>query len=140
MIRAVLDTNVFVSALNFGGTPNAVLKLLEADTFTLCMSQSIVDEIQRILLQRFEWSEEDLAHALDPILTLAEMVEPTTRVSVSRDRNDDHILSSALDANATVIVTGDDDLLSLGRYEHIRIITPRAFITMLVGQAPTNLS
>jgi putative PIN family toxin of toxin-antitoxin system len=131
MIRAVLDTNVFVSALNFGGTPNAVLKLLEADSFTLCISQSIIDETRRILLLRFEWSEEDLAHALDPLLTLAEIVEPTTQVSMSRDRNDDHILACALDASADVIVTGDDDLLSLGRYENIRIVTPREFVTML---------
>jgi putative PIN family toxin of toxin-antitoxin system len=131
MIRAVLDTNVFVSALNFGGTPNAVLKLLEADAFTLCISQSIIDEIRQVLLLRFDWSEEDLTQALDPLLALAEIVEPVARVSISRDRNDDHIVACALDGNATVIVTGDDDLLSLGRYENIRIITPRAFVTML---------
>lgn len=132
MIRATLDTNVFVSALNFSkGIPNRILTLVEADAFTLCISQSIIDEIRRVLLTRFEWSEKDLQEVLDPLLSLAEVVEPKTGVIASRDPKDDHILACAQAAGAEVIVTGDDDLLCLSPYEKIQIVTPREFIELL---------
>jgi putative PIN family toxin of toxin-antitoxin system len=131
MIRATLDTSVFVSALNFGGLPNDVLKRCEADAFTLCLSRSIVDELQRVLEDAFEWTEEDLAEALYPILSLAEIVAPARVVTISRDPNDDHVLACALEANADVIVSGDNDLLTLGTFEGIRIMNPRQFLELL---------
>jgi putative PIN family toxin of toxin-antitoxin system len=131
MIRATLDTSVFVSALNFGGIPNEILTRCEAEEFTLCLSRSIIDELHRVLRQGFEWSEEDLAEALDPILALAEIVEPKRTVTASRDPNDDHVLACALEAKAAVVVTGDNDLLSLGEFEGVRVMTPRQFIKLL---------
>jgi len=85
MIRATLDTGVFVSALNFGGIPNEILNRCQVDAFTLCLSQSIIDELHRVLRDTFEWSDEDLSEALDPILFLAEIVEPARTVTASRD-------------------------------------------------------
>ncbi|HXP88080.1 MAG TPA: putative toxin-antitoxin system toxin component, PIN family [Bryobacteraceae bacterium] len=131
MIRATLDTSVFVSALNFGGIPNEILTRCEADESTLCLSRSIIDELHRVLREGFEWSEEDLAEALDSILALAEIVEPTRTVTASRDPNDDHVLACALEAKVAVVVTGDNDLLSLGEFEGVRIVTPRQFIELL---------
>jgi len=131
MIRATLDTSVFVSALNFGGIPNEILTRCEADESTLCLSRSIIDELHRVLREGFEWSEEDLAEALDSILALAEIVEPTRTVTARRDPNDDHVLACALEAKVAVVVTGDNDLLSLGEFEGVRIVTPRQFIELL---------
>jgi len=84
-----------------------------------------------VLREGFEWSEEDLAEALDSILALAEIVEPTRTVTASRDPNDDHVLACALEAKVAVVVTGDNDLLSLGEFEGVRIVTPRQFIELL---------
>jgi len=97
MIRATVDTSVFVSALNFGGVPNEVLNHCEAEVFALCLSQSIVEKINRVLRDAFEWSDEDLDEALEPILSLAEIVEPTRVVTASRDPNDDHVLACLRD-------------------------------------------
>lgn len=133
MMRATLDTSVFVSALNFGGLPNEILNHCQADAFTLCLSQSIVDELHRVLRDAFEWSEEDLAEALDPILSLAEIVESTRVIIASRDPNDDHVLACAIEAKADVIVSGDHDLLSLGTFEGIKIMNPRQFLELLGG-------
>lgn len=131
MIRATVDTSVFVSALNFGGLPNEVLNQCQADAFSLCLSQSIVDEIHRVLRDAFEWSDEDLDEALEPILSLAEIVEPTRVVTASRDPNDDHVLACAIEAEADVIVSGDNDLLTIGAFEGIRIMNPRQFLDLL---------
>jgi uncharacterized protein len=83
-----------------------------------------------VLRDAFEWSDEDLLEALDPILCLAEIVEPTRTVIASRDPNDDHVLACALEAKANFIVTGDKDLLSLGEFEGVRIVTPRQFLEL----------
>ena len=131
MIRATLDTSVFVSALNFGGLPNEILNRCQADAFTLCVSRSIVDELHRVLRDGFEWAEEDLAEALDPILSLAEIVEPTRVVTASCDPNDDHVLACAVEAKANFVVSGDNDLLTLGAFEGIRIVSPREFLELL---------
>lgn len=135
MIRATVDTTVFVSALNFGGVPNEVLNQCQADAFILCLSQSIIDELHSVLVNRFEWTEEDLEETLYPILSLAEIVEPTRVITASRDPYDDHVLACAVEARADVIVTGDNDLLTLGTFEGIRILTPRQFLELLESSA-----
>jgi putative PIN family toxin of toxin-antitoxin system len=133
MIRVTLNTSVFVSALNFGGLPNEILNHCQAEVFTLCLSQSIIDELYRVLRDGFEWSEEDLTEALDPILSLAEMVEPTRTISASRDPKDDHVLACAVTAKADFLVSGDNDLLTLGTFEGIRILNSRQFLELLTG-------
>jgi len=104
---------------------------LRGGGFTLCLSQSIVDELLRALREGFEWSEEDLAEALDPVLALAEIEEPQRAVMASRDPNDDHVLACAIEARAEVLVSGDYDLPSLGVFESLRILTPREFLKLL---------
>ena len=49
-----------------------------------------------------------------------------------RDPNDDHVIATALAVKADAIVTGDKDLLALGQFRAVRIITARAFLTELV--------
>jgi len=134
MIRATLDTNVLVSALLFGGTPGRLLDLHTDEAFILCISESIIAELRRILVKRFEWTEEDIESTLRWIVTRAELIEPMQPVSISRDPNDDHILACALEAKADVIVSGDNDLLQIGGFEGIAIITPRQFLDRLVTE------
>jgi predicted nucleic acid-binding protein len=50
---------------------------------------------------------------------------------VSRDADDDRVLATAVAAGAAVIVTGDQDLLVIGRYDGIDIVSPREFLTLL---------
>jgi uncharacterized protein len=126
-MRATLDTNVFVSALNFGGVPAQILDLHTDEMFIVCASPAIIAELTRVLAARFEWTEEDIESTLTPIFSRAEMVEPTVTVSTSPDPDDNHILECALEAKCDVIVTGDQGLLNLGSFEGISIMPPRDF-------------
>lgn len=128
MIRVVLDTNIYVSAFNFGGLPEEVLRLAEAGAFILCISPFMANEIRRVLMQKFTWSSEDLADTLDPTLEFARTVRPRTSVAVVQDPDDNRVLECALEAQAQVIVTGDGDLLRLKRFGDIEIMTPPAFL------------
>ena len=132
-MRATLDTNVFVSALNFGGTPQQLLDLNTDEAFTLCLSPAIIEEIKRILQERFSWSDDSLETVLEPIVSRAVIVEPETTARLSRDPDDDHILACALEAGADVIVSGDNDLVHLGSFEGIPILTPRQFLDRLAA-------
>jgi uncharacterized protein len=49
---------------------------------------------------------------------------PPLALQISRDRDDDRVLAAALAGKTDMIVSGDHDLLSLGSYERIRILTP----------------
>lgn len=110
-MRATLDTNVFVSALNFGGVPAALLDLHTDEMFILCVSPAIIAELTRILAGRFEWAQEDIEASLTPIFSRADIVDPKIAVTASPDPNDNHILECALESKSYVIVTGDQALL-----------------------------
>src|SRR3954469_13382992 len=113
-MRATLDTNVFVSALQFGGIPGRLLDLNTDERFVLCISPVIISELKRVLTDRFEWTEEDITAVLTPITSRAHLVEPITEVSASSDPDDNRILECASESKSDVLVTGDDHLLRLG--------------------------
>ena len=55
------------------------------------------------------------------------MIEPKTEIQLSRDPDDDKFIECAIDAKAMYIVSGDQDLLDVGTYEGVEIITAAQF-------------
>lgn len=124
----VLDTNVWVSALEFGGTPDlAVYQALTRDQ--LAISGFIRAEVVRVLTTRFDHDLRELESHLDELLFQASWVEVTGEIQgACRDKNDDAILETAWRADAFYLVAGDKDLLSLGTFKGTAIITPAAYL------------
>jgi putative PIN family toxin of toxin-antitoxin system len=96
-MRAVLDTNEYISALVFGGIPRQILERAERGDFELVVSAHIREEIERVLCDKFDWSLERVAHALDPIWEIAHFMTPQKILSASRDETDNRILECAID-------------------------------------------
>ncbi len=138
MISVVLDTNVFISAFVFGGNPRRVVQLAEAAAYTLVISQAIQDETERILLQKFHWGRRPMAQACIPVWNLAQVVAPKGVVTAVDDPDDNRILECALDVGATVIVTGDQDLLRLNPYQEVSILPPAEFLRLRMWQQKTR--
>ena len=131
MIRIVLDTNVIVSALVFGGVPRGVLELAEAGQCQFFYSEPIQAEVLRVLLEKFEWPQAMLREALPVLWSMGELVVPRTTVdAVPSDPDDNRILECAVEAQAEAVVSGDHHLLALQKYKFIRIVTPRQFIEL----------
>lgn len=129
MTRIVLDTNVIVSALVFGGVPRQVLEWAESGRFKLFYSEPIQVEVRRVLTEKFGWDESKIGHMLPVLWRMGELVMPQTKVhAVADDPDDDRILECALAAEANYIVSGDRHLLRLKRYESILIVSPREFV------------
>jgi putative PIN family toxin of toxin-antitoxin system len=139
MPSAVLDSVVLVSALlTPGGVANAVVRHAREGAFLCCLSDAILDETRRVLLdtprlrQRFVYTDADAQAFLANLRAAAYLVEAVPAIEgVVRDPNDDMVIACAVAAAADYVVSRDDDLLALGSYEGIAMITPEAFMDVL---------
>jgi len=130
-VRVVLDTNALVSALLFTGISSELVSLWQGGSITLLLSRDTLDEYLRVLsYPKFELSEDEIKELIqEEILPYAEVVKPKRRLRVvQRDPSDDKFLECAVAGKARVIISGDKDLLSLGRYRRILIQTPAQFL------------
>ena len=129
MLRVVADTNVFISALNFGGTCEEVLALARSSRIEIFVSPPILQELQGVLRRKFGWSPHKTREALSAVRTFTRVVDPQTKLHViEEDDPDNRILECALEAGANVVVTGDAHLRKLRRYLGIRIQSPSEFL------------
>lgn len=135
IIRIVVDTNVVVSALLFGGSPGKLIAQWKKGTIQPLVSQPIIDEYLRVLAYRkFRLSEPELNFLLyQEILPFFEIVtiEASPRpVIIHNDPSDDMFLHCAKAGEASIIVSGDRHLLDLKSYEQIRIMGPDTFLKL----------
>jgi putative PIN family toxin of toxin-antitoxin system len=129
-VRAVFDTNIFISALAIPGgrAETALLKVAEGGA-QLAISQAIIHEVLDVLARKFDRNPEELARVAVYLSEMAEVVTPRRRLKVLRDEPDNRILECAVTAKARVIVTGDQAMLALGEYRGIRILSLKDFLT-----------
>lgn len=128
MIAVVCDTNVYISAVVFGGSPLDVLRLAELGRIQLLVSQTLVSEVEGVLERKFKWERRQIRRICRPLWNVARRIEPQTDISACRDSRDNHLLALAVDGKAAVIVTGDKDLLVLHPFRDVQIITPAEFL------------
>ena len=133
-MRAVLDTNIFVSAILIkNGNEDRILRAWHHGKFELVLSREILNEIGRTLLydklRRLRWAtEEEIAMLLQLLAEESVLVSGKVAARASRDPDDDKFLAAALEGGAKFVVTGDKDLLVLKHYRGVEIIRPAAFL------------
>ncbi len=139
MIRAVLDTNQYVSiAIKPGGTADRLLTAWRDEEFILLVSPPILEEITRVLryprLRRLiRLTARELDGLIESLLLDAELTPGRLAVQViTRDPSDNMVLACAVEGRADYIVSGDRDLLTLESYQDIPIVTAREFLRVLV--------
>ncbi len=122
MKRVVADTNVLVSALQFGGKPKQLLDLAIDGQVDLAVSEAIIAETLRVLRDKFDRAPEWVAETERQLRVISRLVQPTESIQViEADPTDDRILECALAAEAEVIVSGDTHFLSLGTFRGIQV-------------------
>ncbi len=132
--RLVLDTNVVISAVLWGGKPAELLALAGEGEVRLFSSRVLLDEL-RTTLERPKLAKAVGATGLEIVDILADYrrLATLTRLArlkkpLSRDPDDDHVIACALAARADFLVTGDDDLLALEQVEGVAIRSVAAFM------------
>jgi putative PIN family toxin of toxin-antitoxin system len=128
-MRIVLDTNVVVSALLWGGTHFKLFQAATSGTITLYTSPALLAELSDVLARKHladrlfkQRSSLDQALRLYEKLTISVSPPDVPRV-VPNDADDDQVIAAAIVAQAHIITTGDTDLLILHPFRDIKILT-----------------
>ncbi len=130
-MRVVVDTNVLMSGIFFGGVPGRILGAWVDGKLDLALSPDILEEYRRVgaeLGARYP----ERGTALAPVLALVAMNAILVdagqlSAAVSADPADDKFLAAARKAAATIIISGDRDLLDVSGWQGIAVLNPRQF-------------
>ncbi len=138
-MKVVLDTNVLVSGLLFGGVPGRILGAWSTGAIRLVISPPILEEYRRVGLE-LSRGREPLVNTLEALLAMltvhALMVSaPPLNERVSEDPDDEMFLAAALAANAGVIVSGDKHLLRVSGWRGIEVMKARQFVDRYIEPA-----
>jgi uncharacterized protein len=128
--RVVIDTNVVISALVYGGVPLQILELVRSKKVRMLLSPELEKEIVRKFYE-FSQSPEMDTILLNLIELYGQKLVPHTSIHKSRDPKDDMLLALSLAGRADFLITGDKDLLVMRTFDKTHIVTPRIFLEIV---------
>jgi putative PIN family toxin of toxin-antitoxin system len=132
VLEVTADSNIYISALVFAGRPLQFLDAARGGVFSLAISEALLDEVHRVLRDKFGWSKEALDEAAASIGDFTRRVRPSEAIdAVMADPDDNRVLECAVAAASQFIVTGDGDLLRLGSYRAIQILRVADFMELI---------
>lgn len=127
--RITPDSNILISAFMFGGNPLRLMEMALNKEVSLFISDEILQETLRVLRDKFGLLRERMAQSEQYINACCEQVKTGSGINVIKeDPDDNRVLECAEAAGCEFIITGDLDLLRLGKYGNIRIMTVRSFL------------
>jgi len=133
-MKVVVDTNVLVSGVFFGGMPSRVLEAWRDRKIDVVVSPDILEEYRRVGEHlEAQFTDVSLAPFLALLVMNAEIVEPPDLPEkVSRDSDDDKFIACALAGGCQIIISGDKDLLSISGYKGVKVVAPREFLEFVL--------
>lgn len=127
-MKIVVDTNVIISGLFFGGKPEKVINAIIDSKVKACATKEIIDEYIEIVERMITVKHGNINIDLLPLLISSfELIEKKSKIKISRDPDDDMFIECAKDGKALYIVSGHKDLLTIKQYKNIKIITANEF-------------
>ena len=139
-MRAVLDTNVIVSAvLSPGSPPDSILRASRRGAFDLVTSAPLLRELSEVLgrppiAERLGWTPEERASFIAALSDFAAIVAPRRKLQVVKaDPADNRVLEAAVAGSVDYVVSGDRHLLDLSTYDAIPIVSPARFAAILAA-------
>ena len=136
-IRAVLDTNIYVSALFWKqGNPHRIIQKGIDEEIEIFASEEIIEELRKILKRDFNENDELIKRQINFLLLFVDTVEINQKIEiVKEDADDNKIIECAIASNAKFIVSGDNHLLKIRKFRDIKIVSPKEFLDILSTQA-----
>ncbi len=135
-VKIVFDSSVWVSTLEYGGTPRrAIERAQAADTILVCTE--IEDEVVDVMSRKFGRTPHIVRTQLSELLqTAMRIVLDHSLTGICRDPKDDFLLECAQTGHADLLITGDKDLLDLASFGPTRILTPRQYLDLAPRESP----
>lgn len=132
MIKLVLDTNIYISAILFGGKPETIRKLSKEGKITVLISEAILKEITEVLRIKFRFENWQISQTINEIREFTTLITPRkTFFIIKEDPADNRILECAQEGKAQYIISGDKHLLTLKKFQKIEILSPVEFLKLL---------
>ncbi len=128
--RVVLDTNILISALVYGGKPEQVYNLVLEKQVVAVISNILLSELTEILVKKFHFDQPRIEQLERIIKQHFKVVYPNNNISILRDDDDNRVLEAAGEGLCHYIITGDKALLALKSFEKIKILTPQEFLEL----------
>jgi putative PIN family toxin of toxin-antitoxin system len=137
VIRVTAHSNIYISALHFGGPPDKFLDLARTGDIELTISDDILAEVTRVLRDKFGWSREALSMAQARIADFTVRVAPDRKFdAVKEDPADNRILECAVEGKSEYLVTRDHHLLKLKSFESTQMIKVADFLNVARATGP----
>lgn len=128
--RVVLDTNVLISSLLFGGIPRQIFERCLNREFIGVTSNILLSELTDVLIKKFDFDTGVTAKIRQKLLKKFLLVFPKVHINVLKDQPDNRVLEAAVAGKCENIITGDKELLALKQYKGITILTPAEFVAV----------
>jgi putative PIN family toxin of toxin-antitoxin system len=128
MHKVIIDTNVFLSGILFGGNPRKIIQLWLDNKFILCLSPELKAEILGKLKRKFALPPKELQSIEEALDTKSNKFMPKTKLNICRDPQDNFLFELAYESKADFIISGDKLVLELEKYKNTKIITPKKFL------------
>lgn len=128
--KVVFDTNIFISAIVFGGNPRVCLEIARSGEIELYTSSTLLLELSGKLKSKFKWDDAGIREAVEGIGEFARLVKAKSKVEIIKDDDSDNrVLECAKEAEADFIVSGDKrHVLPLKKFGKTLIVTSREFL------------
>ena len=128
--RVIIDTNVIISGIVFGGKPRQILDLLSEQLIVVIVAEEFFTELRRKISTIFPEFMDDLERVEKLLKRDAVMIKlGKMQLTVCRDPDDNKFIESAIQGGCNYIISGDKDLLVLEYHDDIQIIKPADFLT-----------
>ncbi|BAY04125.1 hypothetical protein NIES19_33860 [Anabaena cylindrica PCC 7122] len=132
-VKIIIDTNLWISFL-IGKELKDLKKLLVAEKILVVISEQILEEItlvtQRPKLQKY-FPSNKVDELIQLLRTIGVFINITSEVFICRDAKDNYLLALAKDSDANFLVTGDEDLLVITKFENTEIVTYKELLHKL---------
>jgi putative PIN family toxin of toxin-antitoxin system len=129
MLRVVVDTNVYISAIFWGGKPRRLIDLGRDDKIQIFTSEEIEQEISDKLMTKFGLNADDAGRVMADFSTFTKSIRVSRRIHVVKDDPDDNkFIECAVECGAEFIISGDKHLLRMKKYKGINIMNAATFL------------
>ena len=139
-MKLVLDSNIFISAFYWGGTPQKVLNRIVLGLDELFITNEILDEIKEVMGRpSFKTGQQAIDVYIKAIEKIGKKIFISGEITgICRDEDDDAIIECGLLSNADYLITGDNDLLVLEKYQEMKILTAQEYLNLVLQTSDNN--
>ena len=132
-MKIVVDANVFISSFFWGGNPRRIVERIIAGLDVLFITKEILDEIEDVIRRpKFHASKDKIHYLINSIEELGNRITAKNKIeNANKDKDDNKYIECGIAASVDYIISGDNHLLEIGKYENIEIIDARKYLEIV---------